>query len=513
MSRFLTLTLAAAMLTLAAAPLAFAANERAPTEEETAAVRAQAERVFAEFAAPSGLSAEDAQTALVALLRGESVDEAARVEVTKFLRDLAPAADDGAANGFVESLGVGVLQAEYAAIARELVGDKNAFDALVASGDLVRMTPAEIRAAVEPLGLDPVGIADNADVVATQLGTTATTVVEDLRAGSPRNVWYQEGWDYVGVVTTLVYLTVAVTDPTGTLAPELLPHNLRVTAIDANLLANAGTVGSATNGYFWIQLDLELLAGLALDQHTNVDHLLLQIPASVRIEVHYRFVCSGWSCSFDVWTVTLTPETLMAAEPVFEHAFPALAGAFPTRAESMDLFQSVYDRLGALAFAKPREITSAAPYADTPGLGDLSTQAPVVTYFGVQLPQAPDAPAEVPAAPEVPALPVEEPATPVEAPTVHVRVRSDFATLPAPVDVTGVTAAHAASAVRAWNLNILVVRWHTPGIGSTDVVPEAPASFYYDAAWHFTDGAGNVLTTDWSILEDVAGEVLPAVPA
>ncbi len=175
-----------------------------------------------------------------------------------------------------------------------------------------------------------------------------------------------------------------------------------------------------------------------------------------------------------------TPATLIAQEARYTFAYPANGGEFPTRATAMDLVQSVYDRLGVLANQGPSDAWISSPDPAAPGLNDLSTQAPKVNFYGVQVS------GELAAANQVVKNVRVHPAT--------TPLTVDAVTVGIPTNV-GPTAGYHATQVRAWDLNILIVRWHDVGtqtIGAAAdsqagtaptaqaALASAPGTFYYD---------------------------------
>lgn len=313
--------------------------------------------------------------------------------------------------------------------------------------------------------------------------------------------WEQDTWDAYGAVLTGVYLVG------GTVVPELLPHNLRIPGIHIDLGLFAGCTGNIGRGYCYLRAVADLLALVALDLHFSTDQLLAQLPLAA--EVRLNWSCSWTGCRF--WFEFLLPETLIASDAAYVFAFPAMTGEFASRVTDMDLLVSAYDRLGGIAWQKAREVTSAAPLAatplaaavgETPGLADLHAVAPAPNYYGLQVP--PEAPGK-PAFPATPALPAEAQALVSQAQAgygqVNLRVRNDFGT--APVDSLGATVGFTMSQIRAWHLNIAVVRWKNLGTATVPGAPELPASFYYDVGSYYHGGAGNRWTEDYAITETV----------
>lgn len=299
-------------------------------------------------------------------------------------------------------------------------------------------------------------------------------------------------------------------------AAEVTPQNLRSTGSHIT----GRTVHGGSWSHQWSEATTDFLFGVALDAHQDVDSMIVQTGMTYRVDIyrysHLHYYCSWWTCYWYTHTHTSvyysTPARVIASDVTFEHAFPAGAGQFATRAESSDALMLAYDALGNLNHQKAREAT-AAPPADPelppevpalppapglppevpstpegrPGLGDLGAQSPQVNYFGTQADKSmvPPAPPEAPDTSDVP----------------EVRNRDNVDPL-----ATGVTAGHQATTINSWESNLLFVRWNNVGTGTegaTTTLGENPASFFYEAGSYFNGPGGTVKSFDFSIAADV----------
>ncbi len=484
------------MLATSLAPAVYADEEQhEPTADEMAGLDAEREARIAEFLAsvdaPSALDAETAAELFVAQALGEENTPADLLELAKFMRDAAdPAADRSVAEAFAGGAAHGYLAASGLDIARDLVADDAGFDALVADGAFERATFEETLAMLAPLGIDPAGVDRNQDLVAAFDGLEESLPV--IQLGGP---WGQEHWDALGTAATVVQLVLAGTLPVG--GSNFLPHNLRLNIAYIAAKITTGSWGDFRRGAVWAQLDVDDVLGIAFDIRMNTDTLALQLPLSIRTELNWELVCWGWVCFYIFWISITLPQTVMAVNPTWEFAVPAMAGGLATRAESSDLLMVIYDRLGTIDTQKPREATSAPwnppspapPLPDHPGLGDLGTQSPIVNFYGLQADFS-----KVPPTPPTPPTPADP-----LVPNVHKRQRGDFSL---PGDSTGVTAGYTASIVRAWHLNLMAVRLGSAGLG-TATAPEPPATFYYDSGANIFTGSGLMYVSDWSAKNDL----------
>lgn len=466
------------VLALTVAMTVFIGPAGAATTDEQDFKDARRAELLEKVESASSLTIEEAGDVLAARATGEDVADDTLLNAVKALR----AMDDTAATqrALTGSFINGVLERKTRARIPALFADQTAYDAAVARGAFV---PDSAKpAVVETIGLSAEGVTDNADLLAAMSGRPVSVFLDLGRAlPLPQTVWSQDVWDTYGVALTTVYLLAAGSAPQT--APWILPSDFRLTALHTPTKVTGPVFeGNTNNGRVWMQLDIDVVAGAAFDLHGVTDDIVLQLPISIYIEVNWRCtfsffgICFAWSFGF----VFNTPQTIIARNARFVFAYPAAAGEFPTRATAMDIVQSVYDRLGVLnnQTARDQFMTDAVPGG--PGVADLSTQAPRVNYFGVQ----------------------QDPSLPNPA---GLRVRPRVAGAPAaPATNAGVTAGFSASEVRAWQLNILIVRWHNIGTGTAPMGPTIPATFYYDvpgASDYFlggrADAFGAVYYNDW----------------
>lgn len=316
--------------------------------------------------------------------------------------------------------------------------------------------------------------------------------------GVGADAWQQGTWDTLGTAMTVAYLAAAPVAP-----GVVLPHDLRIPGLYLDLSVYAGCTGNIGRGYCYAGAIADILALVALNIHLTSDSAVLQLPLAIEIRLNWS--CGWTGCRF--WFETLLPESLIATNAQYVFAYPFGSGEFASRVTDSDILQMAYDRLGGIAWQKPREVTAAAPLAGTPvdaqvpggtpGLSDLHAVAPAANYYGLQVPPEVPGKPPLPALPSTPAPPVPV-AVPVDVGTLYAqprtRVRDDFGTVP--VDSAGVTAAFTMSQIRAWHLNIAILRWKNIGTGTLGELPEAPASFYYDAGSYFTGGGLNQWAVD-----------------
>lgn len=465
-----------------------AASARAEWEDE----RYQEEKLAelrALWEAPAVLGSPGARDLLGQAMRGEALAPEAGLELARWLRD-APREEAQAALRAAVS---GLLTDAMRAIAAEMIADRGGL--ALALPTLDALTPAEGVALVAELGLSPEGLVRHASAVASVVpGLTEEKVflvASWLQVGGPstHTVWNQDFWDLYGLVLTGVWLILGGAEELVIGADlglpgleEFLPHNLRLTGLFLDLGLSFGCRISWDGLTCVLRILLDILATLALDWHYTTDNAVLQFPIAIDI-----ILKCGWSgCSI---TIEL-PDVAIATDAAYVFAVPAQAGQLATRATAMDLLQSIWDRLGFVYFQKPRERTSAPLAGNTPGLGDLGTAAPPVNYYGLQV------------SPRVPAIPSPSLPGPLGdvRKDIHTRVRADFEL---PGDSTGVTGAFTMTQIRTWRLNLGFVRWQNVGTGTGTDMPEPPASFYYDAGWHFSGRGPTVYLADYSIREDL----------
>ncbi len=318
-----------------------------------------------------------------------------------------------------------------------------------------------------------------------------------------------------GLGTTVAYLvaTYAVPD----LGPWVLPHNVRSltnyvkttnnTVTDGTVIVPFVTSGISVGQSFTITntTNVDAVIATALDQHTVNDTIVIQAPLSV--EVKLTGVCNAvlFGRCRDLKITTTTEnvqDKVLATNASYTFAYPLNAGQFPTRATAMDIFQVAYDALGTLNDQKPREATAASPLASIPGLSDLtsklplplpldvgladlSTQAPKVNSYGVQVTRggAVDSAASQLLAPVLNALPIG----PLNIRRVEPVVGNNSNPLPLPLPLPlpfqangslngqnftsllqldsrlGMTAGYAVNTVKTGTINIMAVRWHNLG--------------------------------------------------
>lgn len=481
------------MLSVSLLPMVHADQEAyEPSEEEMQELERQRDEAIAaffdDFNAESTLDADLAATKLVDLAMGAELTDEDKLELAKFLRDAeAGGLDSPMTETFAEEAVMGYLSANGIEIARDIVADEDGFDALLERDAFAGKTLEETMMLLAPLGIDEDGVERNRDVLQAFRGASDT--VPTLNMGP----WGQEYWDTLGVTATLVQLTVALVSPVG--GSNFLPHNINLNFAYIAARLTSGVEGDFWRGYAWAQLDVDDFLGVSFDIRQNTDTLALQLPLSVRAEVHWRVSCGWLGCSISIWIEIHFPQTIIATNPVWEFAVPAQTGTFSSRAESSDILMVVYDRLGTLHTQKAREDTSAPPSLPVnpagplPGLGDLGTQSPIVNYYGLQGDFS-----SVPNAPTPPALPAD-------VPDVRERQRGSFAN---PGDSLGHTAGYTADRTQAWHLNIFAVRLSTAGTGSTGALGEPPASFYYEAPSNIMTGGGMMYQKDWDARNDVS---------
>lgn len=443
---------------------------------------------------PSDLDATLAAELYVRQVILDDLTDDERIELAIFLRGLNdPNLDSIIAEEFAVQTTQGILSAEALPIARDRVTDKAAFDSLMADGTFERLSPAEAMEVIASLGFAATS-SRNAEFDGEAILESMREILPAAPLSSP---WQAQHWNELAITLGLVYLVLAGTSPVA--GSEFLPHNFQITALYIDAKATAGSDGGWTHFHVWAQLTVDTLLGVAFDIRNNVDNILLQLPLSIRVTLHFELRCGWTGCYYAVYPTVSFPATTIGTNMVYEHAIPAMAGQQATRAESSDILMPIYDALGRLTHQKGREATS-APAAlppevpaipndpGRPGLGDLGTESPIANYFGLQ--------GDFSAVPATPALP-----GPVSVPDVRERQRGSFGT---PGDSTGTTVGHTSTALHAWELNIIIVRLGNIGTGTNGVGPEPPASLYYDAGSYFTGGGPNQYTSDFSIRANIS---------
>lgn len=312
-----------------------------------------------------------------------------------------------------------------------------------------------------------------------------------------------------GLATTVGYLvaTYAVPD----LGPWILPHNVRSlnnyvkttnnTVTEGTVIIPFITGGVSRGQSFTITntTDVDAVIATALDQHTVNDTIVIQAPLSIEVKITGTCLSTFFGRCTNVNLVTTTENVqgkTLATNASYTFAYPLNAGQFPTRATAMDIFQVAYDALGNLNDQKPREATAASPLASIPGLSgltgqlplpldtglaDLSTQAPAVNSYGVQVTRggAVDSAASQLLAPVLNALPIGplnirrvEPVVgnngnPLPLPLPFQAAGSlngqDFGSLLQLDSRLGMTAGYAVNTVKTGTINLMAVRWHNLG--------------------------------------------------
>ena len=434
------------------------------------------------LAGDSLLDPTQAAAALTALTMGRDLPAPLSLELTKFLSDFGNLTPSGEQTP------------EMAAMAQDLISFLiGSLTSAGASPSLPNGLPNGIPSLDGLPGIDSLPGASNLPI---PLASGSQPSLDDL-------------FNAYGLGTTVAYLvaTYAVPD----LGPWILPHNVRSLTNYVKTTNNTVTEGTViipfiTGGVkkgqsFTITntTDIDAVIATALDQHTVNDTIVVQAPLS--IEVTINGVCNsvlfGRCTDLKVTTTTENvQDKVLATNASYTFAYPLNAGQFPTRATAMDIFQVAYDALGTLNDQKPREATAASPLANIPGLSgltsqlplplniglaDLSTQAPKVNSYGVQVTRggAVDTAASRLLAPVFNALPigplnirrvdpvVGNNANPLPLPLPFQASGSvngqDFGSLLQLDSRLGMTAGYAVNTVKTGKINIMAVRWHNLG--------------------------------------------------
>lgn len=436
------------------------------------------------LAGPSLLDPTQAAAALTALTMGRDLPAPLSLELSKFLGNFGNLSPSGEQTP------------EMAAMAQDLISFLvGSLTSAGAAPSLPNGLPNGIPGLDALPGLDSLPGASNLPI---PLASGSQPSLNDL-------------FNAYGLGTTVAYLvaTYAVPD----LGPWILPHNVRSltnyvkttnnTATEGTVIVPFVTSGVSKGQSFTITntTNVDAVIATALDQHTVNDTIVIQAPLS--IEVKLTGVCNAvlFGRCRDLKITTTTEnvqDKVLATNASYTFAYPLNAGQFPTRATAMDIFQVAYDALGTLNDQKPREATAASPLASIPGLSgltsklplplpldvglaDLSTQAPKVNSYGVQVTRggAVDSATSQLLAPVLNVLPIG----PLNIRRVEPVIGNNSNPLPLPLpfqtngslngqDFTnllqldsrlGMTAGYAVNTVKTGKINIMAVRWHNLG--------------------------------------------------
>lgn len=394
------------------------------------------------------------------------------------------------------------------------------------------------------------------------LGLNGLPALNGTLAGSPfaPGTTLTQVYNTLGLVNTVAWLTGALIVPD--LSPFLLPHNIRsvgtytktrtTTATSGQPFVPGFTTGVIVGRNFTttINLDADLLTIAGIDQALLNDTLVIQAPIATQIDI--RITCTrvtlGRCSQISSAATTSAPQRLLASNPSYRFAYPVNAGQFATRATASDALMIAYDALGRLDSQKPRDPIASSPFAGIPGfealvpgtgLADLGTQAPKVTFYGLQTTSDATLLNSLLAAPVSPALNL------LGLGSLDLRKHQPVAPqglldtgITLPRHRLGMTAGYRASEVRAGKTSIMIVRWQN--LGSSTVIdgannvlgalnaslslPEplalpfrsAPATFYYDVpADQYTltagrvDTQGGVYVIDYPVAAQAPGVALP----
>jgi len=421
--------------------------------------------------------------------------------------------------------------------------------------------------------LEANGDVAQAQAIKAELSTTVTRSVASLGLnnlpvlnGSVLGVPFSAGttlqtvFDTLGLASTVTWLAGAVLVPD--LSPFLLPHNIRAIGAYTRTRTTTATSGQpftplvttgvtlGRNFTTTINLDIDLLTIAGIDQALVSDTLVVQVPVASQIDI--KITCTrvtvGLCTRISTTTTASTPQRVLATNPSYRFAYPVNAGQFATRATASDALMIAYDLLGSVHTRQAGTAQFASPFVLAPGfealvpgtsLPELSTQAPPVTFYGLQT--TTDATllntltdGVVASALRLAGLnPVDLRRHPPVA--AQGLLGTD---LSVPRHRLGMSAGYRASEVRAGKTNIMAVRWHN--LGSSTVVDalgnvlgalspslvlpsplvlpfaSAPATFYYDVpADQYTltagrvDTQGGVYMVDYSVAADAPPVVLP----
>lgn len=364
----------------------------------------------------------------------------------------------------------------------------------------------------------------------------------------------------LGAANTLAFLTGSVLLPD--LSGFLLPHNVRsIGTYTRTLTANATTgqpfilglttgvtVGRSFTNSTTIDTDVVTLAGV--DGVFTSDTVAIQVPIAIKVDI--TITCTrvflGRCTAIGTMTSTTTPAKQFATNPSYRFAYPVNAGFFPTRATASDALMIAYDALGSVPSQVPAAAQFRSPFALAPGfenlvdgtsLPELSTQAPPVSFFGLQTTS--DANLLVALNDGVAASALRlaglEPLDLRRHPPVAAQGVLGTS-LSVPRHRLGMTAGYKAREVRAGTPHIMVSRWHNLGsstvtdalgnvvgaLAPTLVLPpplvlpfaSAPATFYYDVpAGQYTlntartDTQGGVYVVDYVVASAAPPVVIP----
>jgi hypothetical protein len=520
--------------------------------------------------AKSILTPNQAAAALVAGIIGEQVPSSVQLEVGKFFRDNAPSANNSSAPQNLALFSNG--------FARGLVGT-------ALSGP--RTPRYQTNAALPALPVDPAN-PPSLQTIFTLYGLAVTVawmeaayVAPDLApwmsihntrsVGTYTKTRSSPGDAAVG--TFFLSATCAARDPvTGKCT------SVNLFSPTSNLAATKGvSVGTTWKSATTI-VDIDILAGTALDANVLTDLLAFHLPISVGaglvktctetftfgtgLTVPSSFRGQTICVADNGLTGTLVTAPLdrvLATNAKYTFAYPLTAGEFPTRVTAMDILQVVYDALGSVWSQKPRVGIAGSPFSPYPALApllpylpgtslpELTTQAPPVNYFGLQVnPNSVVGTVGMTVInPLLAALKLGQ---------IDIRVRSGVQTLdlagytglplPNPVLnwVNGPSVGYLAREVRSNKVDIMAVRWHNVGtttvgqlvdntlsgtglLGSlANTIPSAKASIYYDVPkgqYSLTDTATTtprldtydaVFIQDWNVAANAPPLVLPPTP-
>lgn len=390
-------------------------------------------------------------------------------------------------------------------------------------------------------------------------------------------------YNTLGLTNTLAFLTGSVLLPD--LSSFLLPHNIRSIGTYTRTVTATQTTGSlivprvtrtitvlgrpvvvvvtpgtpATVGQKYrirTTLDVDVLTLAGIDGVFTSDTVAIQVPLAIQIDVIDQTctattVVSGIERCTAVNTVlgaTTMPAKQLATNPSYRFAYPVNAGFFPTRATASDALMIAYDALGSVPTQVPAAAQFRSPFVLAPGfenlvdgtsLPELSTQAPPVSFYGLQTTS--DANLVIAlndgAAASALRLAGLEPLDLRRHPPVESQ-RVLGTDLSMPRHRLGMTAGYKAREVRAGTPHIMVSRWHNLGSSTvTDalgnvvgalspnltlpqplVLPfaSAPATFYYDVpAGQYTlnsnrtDTQGGVYVVDYVVASAAPPVVIP----